>query len=304
MHHQILKNKITWYEVYNPDAKDIEVLTETFGLHRLIVEELRGPSGRSRTEFHDNYIYLVIHFPFYDAERKTSRPVEIDVVLAKDKVATVCYEDFPPLQEFATKHQESTELFNSPPGEATAHFLYRLFEHLIEYALRALKHIDEKVTAIEEGMFSGNERGMIREMSHVKRDILDFSRIIQPMRGTIGSLISKSEKLYGRNIKFYFEDLARDFSRVEDRIANYKDTIEALETTNQALVSSHIDEVMKVLSVIAFLLAPFTIVGTLFQINTVYTPIVGSQGDWWIILALMAAGSGLLYAIFKKKGWM
>jgi magnesium transporter len=91
---------------------------------------------------------------------------------------------------------------------------------------------------------------------------------------------------------------------VEDRIANYKDAVESLEATNQALVSSRIDEVMKVLSVIAFLLAPFTIVGTLFQINTLFTPIIGFRGDWWILFGLMTAGSGLLYVIFKKKGWI
>jgi magnesium transporter len=301
---QILKDKITWFNVKRPDEKSIAAVAEEFNLHPLIADELRGPSGLGKAEFYNTYIFLIIHFPLYGAERKTSRPVEIDVIAAKDKVATIRYEDFPPLEEFASKCEAVPGFSNHCLGDTPAHFLYRLFEHLIKYAMRELKHIDGKVTMITDGIFGGNERAMIQELAHVKRDILDFSRIIHPMRGTLESLAAKSEKLYGRNLKFYFDDLIRDFSRVEDRIANYKDAVESLEATNQALVSSRIDEVMKVLSVIAFLLAPFTIVGTLFQINTVFTPIIGFRGDWWIVLGLMVTGSGLLYAIFKKKRWI
>lgn len=301
---QIQKDKITWYDVRNPDAKDLETLTSAFGLHPLIVEELSGPSGRGKVEFHNDYIFLIIHFPCYDERCKTSRPIEIDVIAAKNKIATVRYEEFPPIQEFATKCEAAQGFSNHCLGETPAHFLYRLFGYLIEHAMRQLRHIDEKVNTIGEGIFSGNEQAMIRELMYVKRDILDFSRIIHPMAGTLESLASKADRLYGSDLKFYFEDLIRDFSRVEDRVENYKSTVESLETTNQALVSSRIDEVMKVLSVIAFLLAPFTVVGALFGINTVFTPIVGSPGDWWIVFGLMVAGSGLLYAVFKKRGWM
>jgi magnesium transporter len=301
---RIFKDKITWLDAIRPSEQDIQTITEEFNLHPLIVDELRGLSGLGKAEFYSTYIFLIIHFPFYDEHRKTSRPVEIDVVAAKNKVATVRYEDFPPLEEFASKCETAPRFSDHCLGNTPAHFLYRLFEYLMEYAMRELKHIDEKVTIISDGIFGGNERAMIQELAHVKRDILDFSRIIHPMRGTLESLAVKGEKLYGSDLKLYFDDLLRDFSRVEDRIANYKDAVESLEATNQALVSSRIDEVMKVLSVIAFLLAPFTIVGTLFQINTLFTPIIGFRGDWWILFGLMTAGSGLLYVIFKKKGWI
>jgi magnesium transporter len=228
----------------------------------------------------------------------------MDVVASKNKIATVRYEDFPPLEEFATKCEAIPGFSSHCLGDTPAHFLYRLFEHLYDYAMRELKHIDEKLLRAEEGIFSGHERQMIRDISYIKRDILDFARIIQPMGTVIESLAAKGPKLYGEGLAMYFEDLERDFSRVEDRVQNYKETIESLEATNQSLVSSRIDEVMKVLSVIAFLLAPFTIVGTLFQVNTVFTPIIGSRGDWWIVAGLMAAGSAALFLVFRKKGWL
>ncbi len=301
---QILKDKIIWFDAVRPDEKDIEEIKDAFGLHPLIVDELRGPSGRGKAEFYESYIYLVIHFPFYDAAKKTSRPIEIDVVASKTKVATIRYEDFPALEEFASKCEAIPGFSEHCLGDTPVHFLYRLFEHLYDYALRELNHIDKNLSSIEEEIFSGHELEMIREISYIKRDILDFARIIQPMGSVVESLAAKGPKLYGPNLAIYFEDLKRDFGRIEDRVENYKDLIESLETTNQALVESRINEVMKILSVIAFLLAPFTIVGTLFQINTVFTPLVGIQSDWWIIFAIMVAGSLGLYIFFKKKKWL
>jgi magnesium transporter len=299
-----LKDKITWFDVKYPDEKDIQIVTDAFGLHPLIAEELKGPSGRGKAEFYDSYIFIVIHFPFYDPIRKTSKPIEMDVVASKNKIATIRYEEFPPLEEFMTKCEAIPGFSIHCLGDTPAHFLYRLFEYLYDYAMRELRHINEKITHIEEGIFAGHERQMIRDISYVKRDILDFSRILKPLKIVIESFSLKATRFYGKEFEIYFEDLIRDFNRVEERVENYKDAIESLEATNQALVSSRIDEVMKILSVIAFLLAPFTIVGTLFQINTVFTPIIGSRGDWWIIFGIMLGGSAALWWIFKKKGWL
>lgn len=301
---QTLKDKITWYDVRHPDDKDVKAIADAFDLHPLIADELRGPSGRGKAEFRDAYIYLVIHFPFYDAAKKTSKAIEMDVVASKNKIATIRYENFPPLEEFAAKCEAIPGFSDHCLGDTPAHFLYRLFEHLYDYAMRELQHIGEKLSHVEEEIFAGHERRMIRDISFIKRDVLDFARIIQPMGAVIESLAAKGPRLYGEALAIYFEDLLRDFGRVQDRVENYQETIESLEATNQSLVSSRIDEVMKVLSVIAFLLAPFTIIGTLFQMNTLFTPIIGVRGDWWILASLMAAGSVALFLLFRKKGWL
>lgn len=301
---EIIKDKITWYDVRDPNDEDVEKIKDAFRLHPILADELKGPSARGKVEFHDSYVYLVVHFPFYDAKLKTSRPVEIDIVASNTAIATIRYEDFPPLEEFATKCEAKPGFNAHCLGDTPAHFIYRLFEHLFEYALRELKHIDEKLSDIGGNIFRGKEKEMIRSISYVKRDVLDFLRVIHPMGGVLESLAAKGAKLYGEDLKIYFSDLVGDFERVLDRVENYRTTIESLEDTNHALLSSRIDEVMRVLSVIAFLLAPFTVIGALFQVNTIYTPIIGRPGDWWIIFALMAAGSLALYLYFKKKGWL
>jgi magnesium transporter len=298
------KDKITWFDVLFPTKEDIEFVRKEFGLHPLIAMELEEPSAMGKAEFYDHYLFAVIHFPFYDSKKNTSRPVEIDIVASRDKVATIRYEEFPPLEEFASKCEEIPGFSSHCLGDTPAHFIYRLFEYLYSFAMRELQHINDKISKVEEKIFSRDEIKIIREISFIKRDILDFGRIIFPLEIVISSMASKGPKLYGKDLAIYFEDLERDFEKVKDRIRQYKDTIDALETTNQALISSHIDEITKILSVIAFLLAPFTVIGALFQINTVFTPIIGIKGDWWIISSIMMLGSIILFLIFRKKKWL
>jgi magnesium transporter len=87
-------------------------------------------------------------------------------------------------------------------------------------------------------------------------------------------------------------------------VDNLKDTVESLETTNATLLSSKINEVMRLVSFMAFILAPVTIIGTLFQMNTQFTPIIGNTNDWWIVLGFICLGCIGLFAYFKKRKWL
>lgn len=301
---QEIKDKITWLDVRSPEEGDLKILESKFRLHPVLIQELKGPSARGKVEFFDHFIYLVIHFPYYDPEKLTSRPIEIDILASQDVVATIRYEDFPPLEDFMTKCEAIPGFTTHCLGDTPGHFLYRFFEHLFDYALRELKHINDKISQVEEEIFKNKEKEMIRRISYIKRDILDFMRILRPMRGILISLHEKGRKFYGEELDIYFHDLVGDYERLHEVIATAKDTIESLETTNQALLSSRIDEVMSILSVLAFLLAPFTIIGALFQINSRFTPIIGRAGDWWIIFAMMVLGSLILYLWFRKKKWL
>jgi magnesium transporter len=298
------KEEIIWHDISSPQEKDIQFVKETFNPHPVILEELKTPSSRQKVEVYGDFLYLVLHFPVYDRIKKTSLPVEVDILAKEKEVITAHYEDVEPLKDLIEKCKVSPGFKSLCLGETSAEFIYKLIENIFEFGQRQIRHISEKVTAISEGIFSGREKDMIKEISVAKRDILDFRRILRHMQWTLESLEKKSEGFFGVEKKVFFDDLLGDYSRLWNIAENYKDTIESLEITNQTLLSSKIDEVMRLISILAFLLAPFTVVGTLFQINTQFTPLIGSPYDWWIAFILMVAGSVMLYIYFKRRGWL
>ena len=301
---RLIKDKITWYDLYPATEEDLNQIKKSFKLNPLTLEELKTPSSRQKVELFDDFLYVVMRFPVYDHTKKTSAPVEIDFLIKPKEIATIRYEKCEPLDEFFKNAEELEGFRQKHLANTSAQFLHALLTSLFTYGIRELTHIDKKIAEIADLVFAGKEKDMIKEISLIKRDILDFRRITKPVEGLLHSLRENSTHIYPETEKVLFLNLLDEYSNLKDLGDNLKDTIESLEVTNQTLLSSKIDEVMRLISILAFTMAPFTIVGTLFQINTLFTPIIGNPYDWWIITGISLSGCVLLYLYFKKRNWL
>ncbi len=300
---QTFQGKTTWHHVTGPTQEDVQFLEKEFSLPPDTVEELKAPSTRQKVHKEPDSLYVVIKFPLYDSKKRTSKPVEIDFLVNKTGIATVAYQKIAPLDE-VIKQCETLEGFRDGLTNAgSAVIIQTLLSALFTYGMRELSHIDRHISDATERVYAGKEKEMIRAISLIKRDVLDFRRILKPMEGTLKEMRDAYWELFAGSRKAQFENVLGAYHDLFDLTENHKDTIESLETTNQALLASKIGQVSQILAVAAFLLAPFTIIGTMFQINTQFTPIIGMIGDWWIVLGIILAGCIALYLYFKKRGW-
>ena len=153
-----------WIDVVNRKAADVGWLEQKFGLHPVIVEELRAPSARARVEAYKDYLYFIYYFPLYDTKDEASVRSEIDFIVTKNTVATVHYEPLKKtLENFSVKDEtDSLEL------------LYHLLEHLITFEERQLRHIREKVEKVGREIFQGKEKELLERITYLKRDISEY----------------------------------------------------------------------------------------------------------------------------------
>ncbi|KKU10450.1 MAG: Mg2 transporter protein CorA family protein [Parcubacteria group bacterium GW2011_GWB1_46_8] len=301
---RIIKEKITWYDLAPPTDEELDYLKKSFKLHPVIIDELRTPSTRQKVERYEAFLYLVLRFPIYDHVKKTSTPVEIDFLIKPNEIATIRYESCEPIEEFFKNANELEGFRQKYLGKTGAEFIHGLLIWLFTYGMRELAHIDKKIAEISDAVFHGEEQAMIKEISVTKRDILDFRRITKPVAGVLHAFRHETVALYGDDKKLFFGNLLDEYNNLTDLVDNLKDTIESLEATNATLLSSKINEIMRLVSLLAFMLAPVTIIGTLFQMNTRFTPIIGDTNDWWIIMSFIGLGCAGLYIYFKKKKWL
>lgn len=298
---RIIKNNITWMDVFQPKDEEVRELSEHFNLPSDLADELKKQVSRQKLDQYEDFIFAVTRFPIYNQHKKTSIPTEVDFLIKEDVIATVRYAAYEPIDEIF-KQAESLEGFRAKHfGKTTAEFLDLLFENLFTYAQREMVHIDKKVNLITENVFHGREKEMIKQISQSKRDILDFRRILKPIQGVLRELSEEQKRIYREDKSNCFKHMVEAYADTIDLAQTQKDTLDSLETTNASILSSKLDGVTKIISWLAFFLAPFTVVGTLFQINTQFTPIVGSPGDWWIILGITLVCCALLYWFLKRK---
>ncbi len=299
---EAIKGKTNWIKITSPTKEDIEFLRENFDFHPVILTEIASPSSRTKVENYGNYIYTVYHLPIYSLEKKTSEPTEIDFIATKKYVITAQYREIESVDELFLELKEKDErnILNGEPER----LIYEILQRSLSFSLRQLFHIGDKIKKIGTSIFKGTEKEMIKEISVVKRDILDQRLIVKPQKTILESLIIKGESFFNKDSKIYFNDLLGDHNKLWDTLDNFKETIEALESTNNTLFNSKTNEIMKLLTIMTFFALPLSLLVNTFSMSNIYTPLTDNPNGFWIIIITMVSISVGLYTFFKIKKWL
>ena len=167
-----------------------------------------------------------------------------------------------------------------------------------------LTSIGDSLKSVEDRIFRGEERAMVAELSVIHRDLLEFHRALRMHRGVLQSFATASTLFFGDKFTHYNENIFGEFLKVEEMLQDQKEILNDLHSTNNSLLTTKTNEIMKVLTATTFLILPATLIGSLFGIHTTNTPIIGMQYDFWIITAIMFAVAFSTYVYFKFKKWI
>jgi magnesium transporter len=298
------QGSLTWIDLVTPTNGEVRQLMQEFDLHPLVAQELLVPSQKSKADKYEDHLYLVLNFPALHMGHHGPTEQEIDFVIGKNFLITARYENINPMHSFARTF-EADSLMGNARGAVRGH-------HLFTSMMRSLYHglivecdvLQERLMEIEERIFSGDERSMVARISHVGRTMHNFKKTLTPHREMLMSLDLPGEKLFGREFVYYLHTILGDFSRVERTLEHLRESLVELRETNNSLLSTKQNEIMKNFTVLTFVFLPLSFIAGLFGMNTMNNPIVGSAFDFWIIVALMAAIGVVCLLYFRRKDWL
>lgn len=302
MKHQVQYKKITWTNFRNPSSDDIEYLQENFNIHPTAIEEFITPTFRPKATHFDNCLFLTMHIPLYDTVSRTTYPGEIDIILTKTHLITGHNEEMFQFNDFFKSLQESDGKRRLYMNESPAQLLFTILEILLESCFPRLDNIIRKIDTIERHVFSGNEKMMVKEISFVKRDILNFRRTLMPQRSVLESLVQKDNEFIPKQLFPYYQDLIGTNIRLWNTLQNSKETIESLEETNESLLSNKINESMRFITIFTAVLVPTSIYANIASMN-VRIPMQENPFGFWlhiIIMILIGCVTLLLFRLTKK----
>lgn len=291
-----------WTHLETPSADDVMEIAKNCDLHPLVAEELLRPTFRSKVEVYDSYLYLILHFPHFDA-RDASQSAEIDFVIGKNFFITTQYTRIPALEQFISAC-ETDKLKSKQYVTSTGELLYHLLSALFINSFQELERIDKIISAVEDIIFKERNRDYVEDISLLRREILDFRRTINPQQSVLQSLEQEGKIFFGKSMQPYLNRITTDYLRIWHILENFKETIEALHETNESLLSFRTTEITKNLTIIAFIVLPLTLLANVFGMNVSFSPIVGSPYDFWIIVSIMLAGTIGMFIFFKWKKWI
>lgn len=295
---------LSWVDLESPDAEEVKKIMQKYDISPMVADELLRSTIRPRVDVYSNFIYLILHFPFFDLSRKMSVAGEIDFIIGKNFLITTHYRSIAPLHELAKMFEvgmlTGEKRLKNSPGQ----LMFFIIRHLYDFTLRQLDHIQLNISAIGENIFMGKEKEMVKEISYAQGDILEFKRSLHAHDGVLKSLKSAGEKFFGHDFAVYVNNITRELEQVENLVQNSKETIELLQETNNSLLSNKTNEIMKTLTVLAFATFPLVFLSQLFGMNVENMPLVGAKGGFWILILIMAFSTIGVIAFFKRKKWL
>ncbi|OGZ44698.1 MAG: hypothetical protein A3C84_02125 [Candidatus Ryanbacteria bacterium RIFCSPHIGHO2_02_FULL_48_12] len=299
--------KVTWINLDKPSKDDLETIKQRYNLHPLVIEELSRSTFRARLEDYGDFLYLILHFPVYDL-RDSTLGKEVDFIIGKDFLITAQYRKFPKFEAFLKNCTEDKVLREKYLSRGTAFLLYYLLLDLFDFVFSELDKMDKKITHVSVNIFkehhSRKHGDLVRELSMLRREIIDFKRAIRPQEHIFMSFQTQGEEFFGTEFQPYLRNLFGMYMKVENTLENHKEVVDALHHTNTSLLSTRTTEITKNLTIMAFITFPLTLLANIFGMNTENNPIIGSPYDFWIIVAMMVAGIISMFEFFRYKKWL
>jgi len=302
---QIEYQNLTWVNVTKTSQVEIKYLEETYNFHPLHLADCLSPVQRPKLDFGKNYLFLVLTFPIYRRKTREIVPSEIDFFIGQNFLITVHHNELPPLINFFNTCQIDREQQKKYFSNDPVHLLYEILKKLFLYCTPILETLQSNLASLESHIFRGYERQMVREILIVKRNIINLRHIMQVHRSVINKFIKqKQESFLLGDLKIYFEGLIETVNELWDNLESMRQTIDALEQTNNALISFRLNDIIKILTIISVIIMPLSLLVNLFSMSLKYIPLVNYPAAFWMILSLLIFIFLALFYFFKRKRWL
>jgi magnesium transporter len=302
--HVFKENHLSWINIEKPTRSQIAKIGRDYDIHSLILTELQRHTLRTKVDNYGHFLYLVLHFPVYD-HNDTGPGTEIDFIIGKDFLITVQYTKNELLTKFVKKCLKGHIPGFPDAKRSSGHLFHAILSHLLDSVTLELDTIDKNISSLENKIFrQGRNDEVIQQISLVRQEILDFRRAVRPQRSVLESLGEQGKDFFGRELEPYFNALQGHHQKIWNYLENHKESIEALQQTNESMISIRTNEITKTLTIMAFITFPLTLLASLFGMNTIKTPIVGNPNDFWIIIAIMFVCMLSMIIFFRYKKWI
>lgn len=303
---QIKFKNFRWINIIQPKSDEIEFLRENFDFHPLDLEDCLSPTQRPKVDEYENYLFMILTFPFYDVKNRNITVSEIDFFIGPDYLITLTDGQLTSVLNLFRQCQVNDFLREKYLTKGVMHLLYEILNKLQLYCYPMLDHIYDDIDRVEKVIFSGYEKKMVQEILIIKRNIVNFRKSMQAHKNIIKKLINLNHKYFiPRESIVYFTNVLEQTKDIWDILESQKEAIEALHNTNESLISFRLNDIMKILTIISVTLLPITLVASIFGMSiTSSMPLVNHPYGFWIVIEIMIIIMLFLILFFKRRKWL
>jgi magnesium transporter len=294
---------LRWIHIESPRTADRDWLEANFDFHPLDYEDVYSRNQRPKLDQYEDYLFIVLHFPLFDKETDRLLTAELDLFIGPDYLITLPSTPLPPLTAMFERYREKQDLREATFSKGTGYLLYKIVDTCVDASFPMLRKMGLKLDRIEDDIFEGNAKNVVLDISNAKQEIINFRRIVRPVRAVLRDLERTKQRYLADDLEIYFDDISDAAERIWDILENYKEVVEALESTNESALSHRLNDNLSVLTALSVVLLPATLIASIWGMN-VSLPGDGGLAEFWLLVALMTISTIGAVVYFRRRGWL
>jgi magnesium transporter len=294
---------LRWIHIEEPRLAHRDWLEQRFSFHQLDYEDLYSRNQRPKLDAYDDYLFIVLHFPVFEKATGRLLTAELDMFVGPDYLITLPDSPLPPLSAMFDRLRAREDLRGQIFSKGSGYLLYRIVDANVDAAFPMLRKMGNKLDQIEDDIFEGNAKNVVRDISNAKQEIINFRRIVRPQRAVLRDLERTKQRYLAEELEIYFDDISDAAERIWDTLENYKEVVEALESTNESSLTHRLNDNLSVLTALSVLLLPATLIASIWGMN-VELPGDEGLGDFWLLAIAMLVVTGGAYLYMRRRGWL
>jgi magnesium transporter len=293
---------VTWINVDGVHQVDIiEKIGKHFELHPLIMEDIMNTEQRPKMEDFERYIYIVLKMLYYDEKENETKIEQVSLILGENFVIS-----FQEMEGDIFDHIR--ERIRSGKGRIRkmgADYLgYALLDAIVDKYFIILERLGERIESLEEEVVSNPKPEIFQEIHRLKREMIFLRKSVWPLREVINSLERGESSLIQESSRIYLKDVYDHTIQVIDTVETFRDMVSGMHDTYLSVVSNRMNEVMKVLTIIATIFIPLTFIAGIYGMNFKFMPELEWRWAYFVVWFVIVVIAIFMMIFFRRKKWL
>ena len=293
---------VTWVNVSGiHDIPIIEAFGKAFDIHPLVLEDVVHTGQRPKTEDLGTYLYVVLKMLSPANGENTSEAEQLSLIIGKNFVISFQEREGDVFQPIRDRIHKGKGLIRKSGSDYLA---YALIDAIVDNYFIILENMGEQIETLQESVLSEPDPSNLREIQEMRREMAFLRRSIWPLREAISTLLRTESPLIGESVAPYLRDVYDHTIQVIETVETLRDAISSTLDIYLSSLSNKMNEVMKVLTIIATIFIPLTFIAGIYGMNFKHMPELEWHWGYPAVCLLMLILGVLMLLGFKKKNWL
>jgi magnesium transporter len=292
---------VAWIHVDGlQEIRLLEQMGNVFGLHPLILEDILNTEQRPKSEDHGDYLYIVLRL-FHEESGGTLTPEQVSIVLGPNWLISLQEKKGSLFDLIRERLRNEKGRLRKAGADYLAH---ALLDAIVDSYFVVLDKFGEKIETLEERLIGRPSPETLRGIQTLKREIIFLRKSVWPLREMLGGLGRSDSPLIRAPSVLYFRDVYDHAVQVIDTIETYRDMLSGMLDIYLSSISNRMNEIMKVLTIIATVFMPLTFLVGVYGTNFKYLPELEWRWGYFALWGVMIIIAVFMLMVFRRKKWL